>query len=138
MKHRSVLVRPILLAAAVVAGSAVGAQADVNRLLQCGSGSNVARFSAIYSERGSAKKPDKQLDVDLEINKNAGYKEGQLVVFLLDGKKIGQQRLAADAHGDLDADLKLTSKGSGAFPSVKSGQTIAAEIRNKNLGDCIL
>ena len=125
------------LAVAVVAGSALAAEAGGSRVLQCASGSTIARLSAIYVETTTGNRTVKSFDVDLEINGNAGYREGQRVVFYLDGRKIGQQRLTADARGDLDADLKFAS-GRGGFPNVKPKSTVAAEVRGVTLGSCVL
>lgn len=109
-----------------------------SRLQHCSSGSFTLRFTATYTEEGQGKNAVKQLDVDLEADRKSGFKSGQKVTFLVDGKKVGAAGFKADRNGDLDAELKLRSRSGKNFPNVKDGSKISAEVRDVTVASCRL
>lgn len=137
MKPRSLpLLAGVVLAATIVAGASQAQ--SVSRLKQCSSGTATLRFSVTYVEQGQGKNVTKQLDMDLEANRNSGFKAGQKVTFLIDGKKVKSTGFVADRNGDLDADIKVTSKSGKDFPRVKDGSKASAEVRNGTVAICVL
>ncbi len=130
-----------IAAALLFAGIALPTAGDAqsfSRLQHCSSGSTTLRFTATYSEQGQGKNAVKQLDVDLEADRRSGFKSGQKVTFLVDGKKVGAAGFKADGNGDLDAELKLRSKAGKNFPTVKNGSKVTAEVRNVTVATCFL
>jgi hypothetical protein len=110
---------------------------------QIASGSD-ARLSVVYTAVGQGNQAEKQFDADLELTPVA-YKKGQKVKFLVKGVEVASQRLKLDNNGDLEADVKLTTKkkkGKKAwpdnFPKVKTGTSVAAEIRGTTVLSCTL
>lgn len=103
-----------------------------------------ARLSVAYTAVDQGNQAEKQFDADLELTPG-DYKKGQKVKFLVKGVEVASQRLKLDKNGDLEADVKLTTKkkkGKKAwpdnFPKVKVGTTVAAEIRGTTVLSCTL
>jgi hypothetical protein len=125
----------VLLAAAFV--PTAGEAQSFSRVLQCSGGDFFTlRLTATYTEQTQGKTTVKQIDVDLEADKKSGFKSGQKVTFLVDGKKIGAATFSKDANGDLDADVKRRSTGGSGFPTVKSGSKVTAEVRDVTVATC--
>jgi len=104
---------------------------------------STGRLSVVYA-KGQGKQAEKQFDADLELTPG-DYSEGQKVRFLVKGVEVASQRLKLDKNGDLEADVKLTTKkkkGKMAwpdnFPKIKTVASVAAEIRGTTVLSCIL
>lgn len=139
--HRLVCAFGALTAATLLSHGAANAAAEL-RQCQAATGSQ-ARLTVAYAAATKGQDVVRQFDADLELQASGQYKEGQIVRFLVAGVDVGWTRLARDANGDLEADLKLTTekkRGPNAwsddFPRVQSGTQIAAQMRGITILHC--
>lgn len=135
----------MLGAAAVIllANPGTGAAAEL-RQCQVASGTQY-RLTVSYATARRAQDTVQQFDAELELNPSAGYREGQVVQFLVRGIMVGRRKLEIDRNGDLDADLKLSTefkKGPRAwpddFPRVVDGTSVVARIGGRQIATCKL
>ena len=115
-------------------------------LLQCQIVSGTQyRLTVSYATARRGQDTVQQFDAELELNPSAGFREGQVVQFLVRGVMVGRRKLEIDRNGDLDADLKLSTefrKGPRAwpddFPRVVKGTPVVARIGGRQIATCKL
>ena len=135
----------VLIAGALALSIPLNAAHAGTKVSQCQIAiSSAGRLSVTYTAEGKGKQAAKQFDADLELTPGE-YKKGQKVKFLVKGVEVASQRLKLDKNGDLEADVKLTTKkkkGRKAwpddFPRVKPGTTVATQIGETNILSCVL